>query len=293
MHTNPILNLSNFTIKDISPDFYCNRFSNHLKQNRSKITIPHKHDFYLCVLFTKGYGTHQIDFNSYPIQPGSVFCLSPGQIHNWNFKGDVEGYIFFHSASFYEAQYTRKALTNFPFFLSNLNSSQINLTQKDIKVITPLFNSLLKSYNNNSVMRSHKICSLIDLIYIELYQLIITNDSPKPSTSKTYSNTLHRLEQLIEQYYLTNKSPQFYANQLNITTKHLNRISKELVNKTTSTLILERVILEAKRLLTHSKKNYTEIARYLGYDDYAYFSRLFKQKSGYSPSKFEKEILKK
>ncbi|MCT4581998.1 MAG: AraC family transcriptional regulator [Flavobacteriales bacterium] len=293
MPINPILNLSHFTIKDLTPDFYCNLFSDHLNQNHSKITVPHKHDFYLCVLFTAGYGTHQIDFNSYPIQPGSVFCLSPGQIHNWRFKGAVEGYIFFHSASFYEAQYTRKALTNFPFFLSNLNSSQINLTPKAIKRIVPLFKRLLESYQSNHVMKSHKICSLIDLIYIELYQEIVEKNLPTTPQSKAYGNTLHQLEQLIEQYYLTNKSPQFYADQLNITTKHLNRISKELINKTTSTLILERVILEAKRLLTHSRKNYSEIARYLGYDDYAYFSRLFKQKSGYSPSKFEKEVLKK
>lgn len=293
MPINPILDLSHFTIKDITPDFYCNLFSDHLFKNKSRITTPHKHDFYLCVLFTKGYGTHQIDFNSYPIQPGSVFCLSPGQIHNWSFQGAVEGYIFFHSASFYEAQYTRKSLNNFPFFLSNLNSSQINLTAHATEKIVPLFTTLLESYKTNNVMKRHKICSLIDLIYIELYQLIVENTPKITPQSKTYGNKLHQLEQLIEQYYLTNKSPHFYANHLNITTKHLNRICKELVNKTTSTLILERVILEAKRLLTHSEKNYTEIARDLGYDDYAYFSRLFKQKSGYSPSKFEKVVLKK
>jgi AraC-like DNA-binding protein len=293
MPKNPILNLSNFRVENIDANFYSNHFAAHLLKNKKTISTPHSHDFYFCVLFTKGIGIHQIDFNSYEIRPGSVFCLTPGQMHSWSFKGDVDGYIFFHSLSFYEERYTQKSLINFPFYFSSLNSPLIQLNQSEMIKIKPLFESLLDSYKTNKVMRNNKMCSLIDLIYIELSQLSINNEENRVIKSKSYINKLHQLEKLIDLHYINNKLPRFYAHQMNITSKHLNRISKELINKTTSELIIDRVILEAKRLLTYSKNNYTEIARRLGYDDYAYFSRLFKQKSGYSPSKFQEIILKK
>lgn len=293
MAGNPILNFSHFSVKNIEDSFYCNRFIDHLLQNKKTITTPHSHEFYVCVLFTKGSGVHQIDFNSYEIKPGSVFCLTPGQTHNWSFKEEVDGYIFFHSNAFYETQYTQKSLANFPFYFSSLNSPIIQLKDTDINKIEPLFLSLLNSYRTSEFMKNNKICSLIDLIYIELSQLSINNEESTSIKSKSYISKLHLLEKLINSNYINNKLPRFYASQMNITPKHLNRISKELINKTTSDLIIDRVILEAKRLLTYSENNYTEIARQLGYDDYAYFSRLFKQKSGYSPSKFQEYIRKK
>lgn len=67
----------------------------HLKSSHKHIEKPHRHDFYVTVLFTHGSGVHEIDFQSYDVQPGSLFFLSPGQIHSWELSDDTEGYIFF------------------------------------------------------------------------------------------------------------------------------------------------------------------------------------------------------
>jgi len=65
-----------------------------------------------------------------------------------------------------------------------------------------------------------------------------------------------------------------------------NRITKNTINKKSSELISERIILEAKRLLVHSEDSLADIAEFLGYEDYAYFSRVFKLKTKSSPSDF-------
>ena len=75
---------------------------------------------------------------------------------------------------------------------------------------------------------------------------------------------------------------------MNITPKHLNRITQNIIGKTTSEVILDRILLEAKRVILHTGKSFSEIAIGLGYEDYAYFSRLFKQKTGLTPSQFLK-----
>jgi AraC-like DNA-binding protein len=98
------------------------------------------------------------------------------------------------------------------------------------------------------------------------------------------------LEQLLEQHYKTEKSPSFYADNMNITLKHLNRICKETLNQTVTEIITNRVILETKRLLINPIKSVNQIADELGFEDYSYFTRLFKKKTEITPSEFRKNL---
>lgn len=83
----------------------------------------------------------------------------------------------------------------------------------------------------------------------------------------------------------------FYAGELNITAKHLNRVVKSTINKTTGQLISDRIVLESKRLIVHKNVNMAEIADSLGFSDYAYFSRFFKSKTGITPMEFRKNYM--
>jgi AraC family transcriptional regulator, transcriptional activator of pobA len=56
--------------------------------------------------------------------------------------------------------------------------------------------------------------------------------------------------------------------------------------------LMNEVMLEAKRLLIYSQANVKEIAYRLGYEDHAYFSRLFKKQTGLTPSGFRDDYLK-
>lgn len=107
--------------------------------------------------------------------------------------------------------------------------------------------------------------------------------------SPNYSILLENLENAINTHFYTEKLPKFYANQLHITTKHLNRVVRHTINKTTSQLISERILLESKRLIVHSNNNLANVANTLGFSDYAYFSKFFKAKTGVTPIHFKKK----
>ena len=62
-------------------------------------------------------------------------------------------------------------------------------------------------------------------------------------------------KEVANRLFVTEKTVKFYADALNITTKHLNRVTRATINKTTSEFILDRVILEAKRLIVHSNNS--------------------------------------
>ncbi|UII75844.1 AraC family transcriptional regulator [Flagellimonas sp. HMM57] len=283
-----VLNIEQFEQEESLTDFYSNDLSLHLKKNADIIHKPHKHDFFLCVLFTKGTGKHEIDFNSYSVNPGSLFFLRPGQTHSWEFDTAPSGYIFFHTQAFYEFFFSKGKLSSFPFYNSYNNTLAITIQRPELTMIASYFSAINTEFHQDGLYKRQKLASLLNLLYIDATRLFSNLKAEKKVLSPTYLETLEALENVIEQYYRTEKSAKFFADKLNISTKHLNRITKSTLNKTTTELITERVLLEAKRLIVYSKESLTAISEILGYDDYAYFSRVFKLRTNTTPLEFKK-----
>jgi len=95
---------------------------------------------------------------------------------------------------------------------------------------------------------------------------------------------LQKLKDAIEEHYKSKHSASEYADLLYISPKALAKITKTHFNKTLSSLINERIIIEAKRELYLTDKTVKEIAYELGYEDEYYFSRFFKQMPMFLPA---------
>lgn len=283
-----ILKIEQFYDHDSTEDFYANTLQNHLQTRHKDIAQPHKHNFYLAVLFTKGSGVHEVDFSSYEVKPGALFFLNPGQTHHWELSSNTEGYIFFHTQAFYDLHYTNNRLSSFPFYYSVYNSPCIYLNNVKTERIQSLFVMLFSEYSNQKMLSRESLTSLTDLVYIESTRAYVLQNQSSVNNNDKYYEKFRKFEELLEQYYLTEKSPSAYANMLSMTSKHLNRITQAVVGKTASDVILERVMLEAKKQILLQRHYFNEIAESLGYEDYAYFSKLFTKKTGTTPSAFLK-----
>ncbi|MBC9795503.1 AraC family transcriptional regulator [Sinomicrobium weinanense] len=284
-----VLHIGEFEQEKSYPYFYIDTFRRHSDNFHKTITIPHKHNFFVVVLFTQGRGTHEIDFNSYEIKPGSVFLMYPGQVHHWQFTEDTDGYVLFHTQEFYEMHYINRPVNNFPFYFSTQNPPYLLLNTAETSEMTRYFEEILSEYREENLRKMQRIVSLLDLLYIDLSRLYLQSGAEKTAVPVAYTRKIRQLEKLIERHYTTEKLASAYAEMMHVSPKHLNRMVKTSLQKTTSDLIIERVMLEAKRLLVHSPNAFSDIARQLGYEDYAYFSRLFKQKTGLTPSEFVKK----
>lgn len=272
-------------------EFYVNMISDHLRTSHLHINKPHKHDFFATFLFTHGTGIHEIDFNTYEVKPGSIFLLSPGQTHNWTLSEDCEGIIFFHSQDFYETHYIFEKLHDFPFFTSVNNQAAIYLDADASADLTPLFGKILAEKQFDRLKTHQLVLSLITQVYINLERIINNGNTSHVNRHHGYYLKFLEFRQLVEANYRKMKSAQEYADKLNMTAKHLNRINRQIVNKTTGEIISDRIVLEAKRLLIYARNNFNEVAYDLGFDDYAHFSKLFKNKTGTTPSEFSKKYL--
>lgn len=85
---------------------------------------------------------------------------------------------------------------------------------------------------------------------------------------------------------LTLNSPGAFANQLNIHVNHLNKALKQITGETTSGLISNRVMQEAKILLISTTWAVSEIAWSLGFEEPNHFSSFYKRHTGVTPKQF-------
>jgi AraC-like DNA-binding protein len=282
-----ILHINEFEQSDGALAFYCNDFKSHLKDHFHTISHAHKHDFFLTVLFTAGSGTHDIDFATYPIKPGSLFMMSPGQVHSWKFSEDVDGSIFFHSADFIDQHYAGRSVYQLPFFYSTQNQPYLQLTPGQTARLKARFAEMQDEYATKDIYSRARLVSLVDLVYLDVSRIYPAHTQAHREEDAGYMGRYRQLGRLIDLHFTEQKSAAYYAEKMNISTRHLNRVVQTAVGRTTSDLILDRVMLEARRKMVHENSSLTQIAYSLGYDDYAYFSKLFKARIGLTPRQFQ------
>lgn len=282
----PIYGISNFNYNSVNSELYVNSFKNHLK-NHEFIEKPHRHNFYLLVLFTAGDGIHEIDFDTYPIKKGSLFVIQPGQIHNWKLSFDIDGYIVFYSQQTYNLYFGNKKIEDYSFYKSVKSQPEIIFNQAELKEIEVYFKLMIEEIESSKSKQKDKILNLIDIINIEISRKYLLKNNHK---TPIYNHKMDAFEKLIDMHFKIERSPSFYASKMSITLKHLNRICKSILNKTATEIITERVILEAKRLLINQKKSISQVADELNFENYSYFAKLFKKENGISPSDFRRNL---
>lgn len=102
--------------------------------------------------------------------------------------------------------------------------------------------------------------------------------------------TLLRLRGLIEAHFREWHKPSHYAMALQISGSALARLTGRHLHKTPTELIMERLLLEAKRLLHFTTMSVKEIAFHLGFGDFGYFGRLFKKHAGVTPTEYRHRV---
>jgi AraC family transcriptional activator of pobA len=280
----PIYDICSLTQK--REDILIERFAPYLKSHRN-LHLAHKHSFYHLVYFTKGDGTQTIDFQQVPIKPKQIYFMIPGQVHNWAFKGDVDGYIINFSVPFFQS-FLLKAnyLEDFPFFTGIVNDAVIEIpTDLQVK-INALFEELIQETEEHKPLNIDMVRALMLQLFISVARLsLVAVNTAIPSYNYTL---LRNFQKLIEKNYTTIKLPKGYAELLYITPNHLNALCNDVLGISAGEVIRNRIALEAKRLLINNDLTVSEIAGQLNFADNSYFSKFFKKQVGVTPEEFRK-----
>jgi AraC-like DNA-binding protein len=260
----------------------------------------HRHSFYHLVLFTRGGGTHTIDFVTYPVEAGQIYFMIPGQVHSWLFDGNVDGYIVhFNEELFTSFLSDGQYLERFHFFSGSSEEGVCMLPSASLPLAVALFESMLEAGRASkteggqwSGAWAHAEMGL-DMIRIKLLELFILVE--RLETRARENNVppqklalVRAFKQLIDKRFRELKLPKEYAEMLHVTPNHLNAVCTDLVGKTAGDLIRDRVVLEAKRLLVNADLSITQIAYELNFADGSYFTKFFRKYAGVTPEEFRR-----
>ncbi|QHT72232.1 helix-turn-helix domain-containing protein [Rhodocytophaga rosea] len=265
-------------------DIFISRLAPFLDKHQN-LLLSHKHTFYHIVLFTEGAGSHDIDFQRFLVRPYQIYFMGPGQVHSWSFEGKVDGYVVNFSTQFFQSLLLKADyLDQFPFFNGNVAEAVIDLSTNLHPLILDLFEKLVHESETVQHLRQDMVRVLLVQLFIQMDRLSF--ERPVHQATAYNYTLLRNYQKLVEKNYTSLKLPREYAELLFITPGHLNALCHEVLGQSAGEVIRDRIMLEAKRLLTNLSLTISEVAYQLNFADNSYFTKFFKKHTGLTPEKF-------
>ena len=161
-----------------------------------------------------------------------------------------------------------------------------NDAKAKMKLLLDVFVQELKTHDN---IQHEVLLVLLKRLIIFITKLARGEYIPARKMSDDRFDVIRKFNLLVEGNYRTQHSVSYYADQLNKSPKTLSNLFALYNSKTPSQVIQERILIEARRLLTYTNQPVKQITFDLGFEDPAHFSNFFKKYTSQSPLDFRKD----
>jgi len=262
--------------------FEDNSYFDHLQRN----------NYYSLIWVKEGTGKLKTDFSEYNFGPNSLFSFTPYQpfmFLSTLIKGIA---IYFHSDFFCIHKHETEVTCNGVIFNNIYQMPFIRVDEALQNTLHKLIEQIKSEMQNPGLAQYELLISYMKIFLISASRSKI-EQQPEVIQSKKGNKEpviLQNLKEFIEKDFKSKHTPNDYAASLNISPNALAKITKKHFNKTLTTLITERIIIEAKRELYLTNKSVKQIAYELGYNDEYYFSRFFKKNTDISPQVYRETV---
>lgn len=244
---------------------------------------PHRHDHEELLILTHGNPVHHVDYTEHHLQTPVIVYVAQGKIHSFIPDKETRGWVI---------RYKNELIPDSRFHFYSDFSDDINFPlgpEYCSTSLESLCELMLREYEQqqpNYKVISHLLSALLTRLEEESKKEFLETENSTSPRKQTFSSFL----KILEYNYKRPESADFYADKLNMSTRNLNLITQSVFGKTVSELIETRKLIEARRLLLSSEKSVSEIGFELGYNEKSYFTRVFRKRTGKTPSEFRQQI---
>ena len=254
----------------------------------SKLPVPPTRvETHTLVYLTSGVATMKIGFENVEIRTNECMVVPAGKVFSYQKYEVNEGYICSLSPDFLLGKIGNNELLAELEFLNIWENPVIKPASKNAPYLRSLFQRILEEYTDNGLTKNQIIPSYLIAALCELNLAYRATSGKKGKTALALTN---RFRELLQKHLSTRRLVADYAEMMNVSPNHLNKMIKSVTAKSPSTLIGETLVNEAKVMLLQTNAPVNEIASSLGLEDQSYFSRLFKKYEGITPLEFRKVI---
>ncbi|MFT3870614.1 MAG: AraC family transcriptional regulator [Nibricoccus sp.] len=265
--------------------FYLERTEEAVKAFGSGV-LPTRFQFYFIGLVSRGHATCTTGLASFQLRPPTAFFVPPGQIHSsrgWSTR-DRGFALSFSEALFVENLGDKETLRHSSIFQWE-RAPFLHLTSEEFDALFALFTALENEWKRQPAPSVRALRLLLQLIVVRLEEA--AERCVCPVYLDANGRIYQRFRSALESRFREEKSPANYAMQLGVHPNHFATAVRAASGLPPGEWIRARVILEAQCLLGNTTRAVKEVAAELGYDDEAYFSRLFKKSVGVSPRDYQ------
>ncbi|RFS18642.1 helix-turn-helix domain-containing protein [Emticicia sp. C21] len=256
---------------------------------KGSLTTPHRANFYHILWFQHCNLTHLVDFNPVSVKHNSVLFLNKDTVQIFDNTEAIDGKaILFTDDFFCQSADDLKFLRSTVLFNDLFSVSHIEITSGSS--LTEIFALIEREWQQTKDNYQAEILQN----YLHNFLLLAERERRKQNFIEIKKGAdldyVLLFKDLLENQFKTNRQVSQYASQISITEKRLNQATSKVLGKSPKEMIDERVLLEAKRLLTHTTESIKEIGFSLGFDEPTNFIKYFRKHQKVTPVEFRERI---
>lgn len=257
-----------------------------------EVVMPYNRRSYYKISLINGHNRAEYADKVIDIQKNAILFATPDIPYNW-LPQDTEqsGHFCIFTAEFLVQTKSGVVLSNLPIFKPG-GYPVFQLSAQEVEEISLIFQKMHTELSSDYAYKYDLIRNYVmELIHFGQKLQPVTASQPAHNASARVSSLFI---ELLERQFPIEKPDQKiqlraakdYADRLSVHVNHLNKVLKEHTGKTTTQIIMNRIVQEAKILLSQTDWNITEIAYCLGFEEVAHFSNFFRKQTSFSPMEF-------
>jgi AraC family transcriptional regulator, transcriptional activator of pobA len=269
-------------------DYQIHRLEKVVKELRGEVP-PNRQSQYFITLVRTGSGRKSIGHFEFPIRKNTLMVIPKRVIHSssyWSTR--CSGFVLSFNIDFFlQNAFPRKHISGKKIFKMSLKPF-LNISNQQAALLTAIFEFIVREHRGSRNPKN-------EMIAIKILELMIQCDrlySSEPSSGDkpVYDRNFEQFNELLDKHFTEHRSVTFYADAIKVHPYHLNFLSKKLTGLSAKEAINNRIMLEAKYLLTSSTLTIKEIAYRVGFDDPDYFYVFFRRKAHKTPTGYRNEF---
>lgn len=261
-------------LKEVSPS-----------STKQPVEYAHRDDYYIFGIVSSGNCCVSIDFKDYPLTENEIIYTQPNQVHRIADAGNVKAFLLFVDGVFIDPS-EKQILSEYALSLAPFRIDHVRLSEL-IQILT-IIGRRIKSLDNED---SKRIIQNLSRAAVGIITETLRGTIRQQAKNKRHVEITLAFKELLSREHRLDRKPSYYAELLHISSVYLNEVVKDITGISVSQYIQYERMLRAKRMLIYTSLHIREIAFHLGFEDHAYFTRLFTKTTGINPVAYRKKYL--
>lgn len=249
--------------------------------------------FYTIFLKDVKCGDLQYGRHTYDYQEGTLVFLAPGQVAGMNSNGEIyqpKGYALIFHPDLIHGTALGRHIQDYTFF-GYQSKEALHLSDRERKIVLDCFSKI--QYELEHSIDKHSKRLIVSNIVLFLDYCIRFYDRQFITREEPHKGIVERFEGLLNDYFKSDKpqamglpSVSYFAGELNLSASYFGDLIKKETGKTAQEYIQWKMIEVAKERIFDNSKSVSQMAYELGFKYPQHFIRVFKQRTGHTPSEY-------